>query len=145
LKNGGAHIFSLPLPFDFSSSKIRRRLTATLAYFSPTIPTHQKYRVAQCWYSIENSKKNFLDSRIDVDWQAAVRGSLQHEIFENDQTVVWESNDEIHIKVNCRGDADADFTGSIPYALMVSFEILTEIDIDVYTKVAERVTPKIYV
>lgn len=145
LKNGEALIYDLPLPFNFSSAKICRRLTATLAYFSPTIPTRQKYRAAQCWYSIENGKKNFLDSRVGVDWQAAVRGSLQHEIFENDDIVVWDENEGIQIKVNCRGDADDKFNGSIPYALMVSFEIKSAADIDVYAKIAARIAPKVTV
>jgi hypothetical protein len=145
LKHGEALIYDLPLPFNFSNSKICRRLTATLAYFSPTIPTRQKYRAAQCWLSIENGKKNFLDSRVDVDWQAAVRGSLQHEIFENDDIVIWDETEGIQIKVNCRGDAVEKFDGTIPYALMVSFEIKGAVDIDVYTKIAERIAPKVTV
>lgn len=143
LKNGEAHTYDLPLPFNFSSSKICRRLTATLTYFPPFVPTRQKYRAAQLWYSIENGKKNLLDSRIDVDWNAAVRGSVQHEIFENNNTVVWDENDTLQVKVNCRGDADDRFSGSIPYALIVSFEIKDAIDIDVYAMVAERVSTKV--
>ena len=145
LKFGEALTYTLPLPFNFSSSKICRRLTATLTYFPPFIPTRQKYRAAQLWYNIENGKKNLIDSRVDVDWQATVRGSVQHEIFENNDTVVWDEDGVIQIKVNCRGDAVDSFDGSIPYALMVSFEIKDAIDIDVYTKVAERITPKVTV
>ena len=143
LKNGEALTYDLPLPFNFSSSKICRRLTATLAYFPPFVPTRQKYRAAQLWYSIENGKKKLLDSRVDVDWQAAVRGSVQHEIFENNDIVVWDENDALQVKVNCRGDADDRFSGSVPYALIVSFEIKDAIDIDVYAKVAERVSTKV--
>jgi len=145
LKSGEALKYKLPLPFNFSSSKICRRLTATLAYFPPFVPTRQKYRAAQLWYNIENGKKNLIDSRVDVDWQAAVRGSVQHEIFENNDTVVWDEDGAIQIKVNCRGDALDSFDGSIPYALMVSFEIKDAIEIDVYTKVAERIAPKVTV
>lgn len=143
LKNGEAHTYDLPLPFNFNQENICRRLTATLAYFSPTIPTRQKYRTAQCWFSIENNKKNLIDSRVDVDWQAAVRGSLQHEIFENDKIVVWDENGAIQIKINCRGDAVENFDDTIPYALMVSFEIKNAIDIDVYTKISERIPTRI--
>jgi hypothetical protein len=145
LKNGEALTYDLPLPFNFSSSKICRRLTATLTYFPPFVPTRQKYRAAQLWYSIENGKKNLLDARVDVDWQAAVRGSVQHEIFENNNTIVWDENDAIQIKVNCRGDADDKFSDSIPYALMVSFEIKDAIDIDVYAKIAEGVSTKVQI
>jgi hypothetical protein len=142
LKIGEALIYDLPLPFDFSA-KICRRLTTTLTYFPPAIPTRQKYRAAQLWFTIENGIKHLLDSRVDIDWQAAVRGSVQHEIYENDAAVVWDENGAIQIKVNCRGDADEKCSASIPYALMVSFEIKDAIDIDVYTKVAEKVSTRV--
>lgn len=145
LKNGEALTYDLPLPFNFSSSKINRRLTATLTYFPPFVPTRQKYRASQLWYSLENGKKNLLDARLDADWQAVVRGSVQHEIFENDNTVVWDEDGAIQIKVNCRGDADDSFPDKVPYALMVSFEIKDAIDIDVYTKVAQRISTKVSV
>lgn len=70
---------------------------------------------------------------------------MQHEIFENDNTVVWDEDGAIQIKVNCRGDADDSFSDKVPYALMVSFEIKGAIDIDVYTKVAQRISTKVSV
>ena len=145
LKNGEAHLFDLPLPFDLNREKILRRLTATLTYFSPIIPTRQKYRAAQLWYTIEGGKKKLLDNRIDIDWQAAVRGTVQHEIFENDDIVVWGEDDLIQLKVNCRGDADDGFEGIIPYALIVSFEIKSGIEIDVYEKVVNKIKPRVSV
>lgn len=145
LKNGEAHLFDLPLPFDLNREKVLRRLTATLTYFSPIIPTRQKYRAAQLWYTIEGGKKNLLDSRIDIDWQAAVRGTVQHEIFENDDIVVWGEDDQIQLKVNCRGDADDVFEGEIPYALMVSFEIKSGVEIDVYEKVVNKIRLRVSV
>jgi len=143
LKNGEAHLYDLPLPFILNREKILRRLTATLTYFTPIIPTRQKYRTAQLWYMIEGGKKNLLDTRIDIDWQAAVRGTVQHEIFENDDIVVWGEDDLIQLKVNCRGDADDGFTGVIPYALMVSFEIKSGVEVDVYEKVANKIKPRV--
>lgn len=70
---------------------------------------------------------------------------MQHEIFENDNTVVWDENDAVQIKVNCRGDANDNFDGSIPYALMVSFEIKNAVDIDVYAKISQRISSKVSV
>lgn len=139
LKEGEAQLFYLPLPFDFSTSKITRRLTATLTYFSPIVPSRQKYRAVDIWYTIENSKKNLIDARTDANDKAVTRGSVQHEIFENDNTVVWDEEGTIQIRVNCRADAAEIFSEEVPYALMVSFEIKSNIDIDVYTKIAERV------
>lgn len=143
LQNGQAHLYDLPLPFDFNREKVLRRLTGTLTYYTPIIPTKQKYRSAQLWYTIEGGKKHLLDSRVEVDWQAAMRGSVQHEIFENDEIVVWGEDDLIQVKVNCRGDADDKYVGSIPYALMVSFEIMSATEIDVYEKIASRIKTRI--
>jgi hypothetical protein len=145
LKHGEAHIYDLPLPFNLNREKILRRLTATLTYFTPIVPTRQKYRVAQLWYTIEGGKKNLLDDRVEIDWNAAVRGTVQHEIFENEDIVAWGEDDSIQLKVNCRGDAAEDFEGSVPYALMVSFEIKSGVEIDVYEKVISKIRPRVTV
>jgi len=145
LKNGKALTYDLPLPFNFSSSKDMSPSNCNFDILSFLCTTRQKYRAVQLWYNIENGKKNLLDSRVDIDWQAAVRGSVQHEIFENDNTVVWDENDAVQIKVNCRGDANDNFDGSIPYALMVSFEIKNAVDIDVYAKISQRISSKVSV
>ena len=144
LKDGEAHLFNLPLPFEeFSHSKILRRLTITLASFSPISPSRQAYRTAHVWFSVKGVKKHLIDKRINADWQATRRGSLQHEIFQNDQIVVWGEDNIIQIKVNCSNIADDKFVGSVPYALMVSFEIDATINIDVYERVSTKVKPPI--
>ena len=76
-------------------------------------------------------------------WQAALRGTLQHEIFENNKTEVWGEDDCLSIKVNCRNDADSKCILPVQYALMVSFEIKEDIDIDVYARIAEKVRPRV--
>jgi hypothetical protein len=143
LNDGEAHIYKLPLPFDFNTQRISRRLTATLTYFTPIVASRQMYRAAQVWYTIENGKEHLVDKRIDSSDKAVTRGSVQHEIFENDEVVVWGEDDFIQLKVNCRKVADDQLAVEIPYALMVSFEIKSDIDIDVYTKVADRIAPKV--
>ena len=141
LKDGEADIFSLPLPFDFSHSKIHRKLTITLASFAPTIANRQKYKASQVFVTLEGKKSTW--KRKDADWQAVMRGTLQHEIFENDKTEVWGENDKLGIKINCRNDADPNFVLPTRYAVMVSFEIKDAIDVDVYTKIAEKIRPRI--
>ena len=74
-----------------------------------------------------------------------MRGTVQHEIFENDEIVVWGEENSLQLKVNCRGDADDDYEGAIPYALMVSFEIKSRVDVDVYEKVANKSKPRVSV
>lgn len=146
LKDGKAHLFNLPLPFsEFSREKILRRLTATMACFSPITPSRQSYRSALLWFTIEGAKNHLLGNRVDADGKAVLRGSLQHEIFESNQIVVWGADDAIQLKVNCANVADDKFSGYVPYALMVSFEIDAAVNIDVYERVSTKISPKITV
>jgi hypothetical protein len=143
LNDGKAHLYKLPLPFDFNREKIIRRLTATLTCFVPIVPTRQAYRSAHLWFTVEGAKERLIDNRVDVDWQAALRGAVQHEIFENEEIIAWGEDDFIQIKVNCRATTGNHLAAAIPYALMVSFEIKGDIDVDVYTKVADKIRPRV--
>lgn len=136
-----ACLYNLPLPFNFSAQKIFRCLTVTLASFTPIKPSTQKYRSSQLWFSLETAEKNLGISRIDADDKAVARGTLQHERFAGNSAVVWGENDTLGIKVNCRADA-CDFTATIPYAILATFEIAPEYDIDVYQKIVEKVKAK---
>ena len=83
--------------------------------------------------------------RIEANDKAVTRGSVQHEIFENDEIIVWGEDDAIQLKVNYRATTDKRLEAAVPYAIMVSFELKTNVDIDVYAKIAERVRPRIAV
>lgn len=141
LNDGAADVYKLPLPFDFAKNKLERRLTLTLASFSSVVSNRQKYRASQVWATLENTKSHW--HRKNADWQAVMRGTLQHEIFENDQTEIWGESDSLNIRVNCRNDADPKNVLPTKYALMVSFEIKDTVEYDVYEKIAERVRPKV--
>jgi len=104
-----------------------------------------KYRSVQLWFELETTNPRIYGKRVDASDKAVIRGTLQHEIFENDDIISWSEDDGLLVKVNCRADAVEHYEGPIPYALMVSFEIKSEIDIDVYTRVAEKVRTKVSV
>ena len=142
LKRDEAHVFRLALPFDFSSQLIKRRLTVTLAYFSPVEVNRQKYRSSQLWFNIENGAE-LVPQRQNTDWRAVRRGTLQHEIFTGESALVWNDN-EIVIKVNCREDA-SKISDRIPYGLFVTFEIAEGLDIDVYSVIKETIRPAVQV
>lgn len=137
LKLDEAHIYTLPLPFDFSTQLIKRRLTVTLSYFSPISPARQRYRTAQIWFEIQQPRKLFA-TRQNTDWHSVRKGTLQHEIFEGENAVVWDAEDSLKIKVNCKKDADK-YKKFIPYGLFVTFEVAPGVDVDVYTSVANRI------
>lgn len=132
-----AHLYRLPLPFNFSTEKIKRKLTITLSYLTSTVPTKQKYRGSQIWFEV-NQIDNLKMTRQNSDWQAVRKGTLQHEIFCGENAVVWDENNELIIKVNCKDDA-IKTNDKIPYGMFVTFEVAEGIDLDVYTKIASKI------
>lgn len=139
IKQDQAFEYSLPLPFQFHEQKYKRKLTITLAYFSPIHPSSIKYRENQVWFNLIDIK-DIAGPRGEYDHNAVQRGTLQHEIFVSDSTKVWDENDTLKIKVNCRADASkTDREVLIPYALFVTFEMAPEYDIDVYQSVVEKI------
>jgi len=145
LKNGEAEVYTLPLPFDFSK-KTHKKLTITLASFAPIVPTNQRYKATRIWFDIQDSLLKW--DRTEVSDEAAVRGTLQHEIFVNNQARAWDDSDGgIKLKVNCSFDADKTTTEATPYAIMVSFEMKNAVgvDLEVYSKIAEKIRPRIQI
>ena len=141
IKQDKAFIYSLPLPFTFHNQKYKRKVTITLAYFSPITPNLIKYREKQVWFTLENGVK-IAGSRAEYSDKAVVRGTLQHEIFESDEIEPWNEDGFLEIKVSCRGDAtNTNQDSVIPYALFATFEIAPEHEIDVYSKVLEKIHP----
>ena len=140
LKKEQGHVYNLPLPFDFSSKLIKRKLTVTLAYFTPIESNRQAYRTVQLWFTIEKGEK-LVPHRENTEWQAVKKGTLQHEIFIGESPEVW-NNDEISIKVNCKEDAGS-FKSVIPYCMFVSFEVAEGQGIDLYTDVKTKIRQKV--
>ncbi len=141
LKRDEGNIFRLPLPVDFSSRLIKRKLTVTLAYISPIAPNKQAYRCAQLWFSVNDSGKRLVPDRQNTEWQAVRKGTLQHEIFVGENPIVW-NDDDLEIKVSCKEEADK-FKTAIPYCLFVSFEIAEGFDVDLYNNVSTKIHQRI--
>ena len=139
LQQDKAHVYSLPLPFEFGTKMIKRRLTVTVAYFAPTVPGKQKYRSNQIWFEIEQNHDLFT-SRQNTDWNSVRKGTIQHEIFVDNSIIVWDENENVKIKVNCKKDAESTRV-DIPYCIFVTFEAIEGLGTgtDVYKTVAERI------
>ena len=135
-----ALVFSAPLPPGLAGKIAWRRLTLTLAWMSPINPAHQGYRRAKLWAAPPHEQLR-LD-RVNVDWQAARRGTVQHEILEGEDAVAFADGDRFQCKVNCAADA-GDLTGKVAFALCVSFEVAVGSEIAVYEEVRQRITPQI--
>ncbi len=139
-KDKGA-IFKLPLPVDFSTRLMRRRLTVTLAYLSPIAPNRQAYRGAQLWFNVDDGNRGLVPQRQNSEWQSVRKGTLQHEIFTGEKTIVW-NDDDLIIKVNCKEEA-TKIENAIPYCLFVTFEVAEGFDVDLYADVAARIHQRI--
>lgn len=137
IKNNEGHLYKLPLPIDISSKVIKRRLIVTLSYFSPISPNKQSYRVAKLWFNVEGNE-SLSSQRTNPDWQAVQRGTLQHEIFESDEAIVWNDDNYISIIVSCKID-DKKSDKEIPYCIFVTFEVADGQNIEVYSKVVNKI------
>lgn len=144
LKKDQGDCFKLPLHVDFSARRVKRKLTVTLAYFSPVIAEKQAYRAAQLWFDLDDKGKKLFPggSRQNNEWQTVRKGTLQHEIFCGEQSVVW-NNDDLVIKVNCKEDAGKLGMKEIPYCIFVSFEVAEGLGIDLYTIVKTQIKQRI--
>jgi len=147
LERDQAHQYRMPLPPSLSGRTGLRRITATLAWVSPINARHNKYRCADLWFSPydaddkEQDLKHFLGvDRREAQWQAARRGTVQHEIFEGAAATGFSDGERVCFQVSCRAAAGG-FEGAIPYAFVVSLEIGPEVgvDVDVYEEVRTRI------
>lgn len=143
LKKDEGDIFRLPLPVDFSSRLMKRKLTVTLSYLSPIAPNKQTYRGAQLWFNIDDSGKGLVPDRQNTEWQAVRKGSLQHEIFVGENPIVW-NDDDLIIKVNCKEEANKIKT-AIPYCLFVSFEVAEGFDVNLYADVSAKIHQRVQI
>lgn len=143
LKKDEGNIFKLPLPVDFSSHMMKRKLTVTLAYLSPTVPNKQTYRTAKLWFDIDDGKKGLVPDRQNSEWQSVRKGTLQHEIFVGEKTIVWNDN-ELIIKVNCKEDAEK-IRQAIPYCIFVTFEVAEGFNVDLYNDVSAKIHQRVHI
>ena len=137
----GALVFSAPLPPGLAGSKEWRRLTLTLAWMTPINSANQAYRRARLWVAPPQDplRVRRLNS---VHERAALRGTVQHEILEGNDAVVFADGDRLVFKVNCAADA-GELTEHVPFALCVSLEAAVESGIAVYQEIRERIAQPI--
>ncbi len=128
-----AHVYQLPIPPALHAQAIGRRLSLTLAWFTPINPRHRNYRIADLWFDPPTEKLRL--KRRDVDHDTVTRGTLQHEILEGTDAVAIEEGETIEVQVNCRTDASSSLPSAVPYALMVTLEVAPGLPVSIYNQV----------
>ena len=78
--------------------------------------------------------------RKDSDPHQALRGTVQHEVFEKDrgETSSYEEGQNISLQVTCKADATESLEDKIPYGLAVTLEIEEGINIPVYQEIHQK-------
>jgi hypothetical protein len=135
LADGQVHDFAIPLPPSLSAVKVKRRLTITLAWFTPINPRHRAYRRAALWF--EPPQEPLAVKRCDCDWNAVQRGTLQHEVLEGNKATAYVDGDAMTVRVCCKADA-GELTVPVRYGLAVTLEVAEGIDIPIYEEVRVR-------
>ena len=145
------HLYNVPLPPALNAIKVKRRLTVTLAWFTPINPRHRAYRVADLWFKVpvptDTDKKkgqvfpSFLRSieQRDVDGDTSTRGTVQHEVIEGEDIVAITDGDTMPVQVNCRPEASSENNIAVPYALLVSLETAEPLGASIYTQVKAKI------
>ena len=133
-------LYRVPLPPSLAARRIWRRLTVTLAWLTPINPQHRDYRRAFVWFS---AKRDSL--RVDgvgANWQAARRGTIQHEVWEGESAAAYGRDADVDIVVSCAADAGT-LGEAVPYALCVSLEVAEGINIPIFQEIAQRVAVRV--
>lgn len=131
------HVYKVPLPPTLGAQTVKRRLTLTLAWFTPIKPRHRNYGLADLWFVPPES--HLRVSRQDSDHHSVKRGTIQHEVLEGSDAVPIADGDTMPIQVNCRSDAGAGLYAAVPYALLVSLETANPLAASIYAQVKAKI------
>ncbi len=128
------HEYRFPLPPSLSGLSEWRRLTVTLAWFSPIAPDNRKYRKAALSFETTGVDHEVGGSRQEAQWQQVKNGTVQHEIIEGNKVVTYQQGQVLTIAVQCREDA-GPLDVSVPYGLAVSLEVKEDVAIPIYEEI----------
>lgn len=134
-------IFRLPLPPSLSASTEWRRLTVTLAWFTPTDNQHKSYRAAQLFLKVPNSGIGTPKSS-GLDTKSAQRGTVEHRVYTGEEAEAFVDGTNLEIQVSCRPDG-GKLNERVPYAIVASLEVAQTSQIAIYEEVRLRVRPQV--
>lgn len=143
-----ARKFTIPVPASLFGKRIKRRVTATLAWLTPVNPNHQQYRRAILELAPNGwGKDNWpaasgtgIAQPVDT---TADKGTLIHRIWEEKSAKVLSGSHEMAMVVQCRSPVKLD--RPVPFALAVTIEVASAIGagVDIHQEVRTALRPKI--
>ena len=139
-----AHLYSFPLPPSMGQKRIEKKLVITLAWLSPLNFNTNKYRKAHLFFDNLTHNNHLTLSRSMYDYDAAQKGTLQHDILTGDRADAFIDGSTINIKINCREFASGlEKTEKIKYGLCVTLEIKENNEVAIYEEVKQRIQQRI--
>ena len=142
LRNEKAWEFRVPIPESLNATLVTRRLTVTLAWFTPPNPRHSKYRTARLWVDLPDNLLRL--KRMEGEPSQLQLGTLQHETFEGEGAVPVVPGQDLLIRVNCLADAGR-LVNPVEFALCVSLEVAEGVALPIYEQVRTRIAQRIVV
>jgi hypothetical protein len=137
----GEHVYRLPLPPSLSGNPIWRRLTLTLAWFTPVNLAHRGYRRAALRVDPKGSL-DFVRNRQEADGNSVARGTVQHEILESRGALAFQDGDSLEFVITNRAAAGT-LDGQVPYAFLVTLETAVDLQLPIYAEVSTRLRQRI--
>lgn len=133
ITNAQRHSYEFPLPPAMRASTDWRRLTVTLAWFSPIGPNPARHRAARVWFAPPADALGVR--RTEAHHHRVRQGTVQHEILEGTEAVAFLDGDVLSIDVDCR----VDITGTPPvrYGLAASIEVAATSHSDIHSQVRQ--------
>lgn len=138
--DGEGHTFEMPLPPALAARTELRRLTATLAWLTPTNQQHKDYRKAQLW--IDVPEEIIGTQRDGLDAASARTGTVEHRTFKGNDAVAFIDGAKLRILVSCKADAGT-LAERVPYAIAVTLEVGPDVQIDIYQQISARIRPTV--
>jgi hypothetical protein len=105
IKEKQVHEYRFPLPPSLANSTEWRRLTITLAWFTPVNSNHRNLRKAKLFFESPKKSDELQLERQQSDHHQVQRGTVQHEILESKKVSDYQEGDELVIPVQCNADA----------------------------------------
>ena len=137
LRNEQAYEFLVPIPPALHAFTGMRRVTVTLAWFTPINPRHSKYRAARLWVDLPGDPLHVTEAR-EGELKQLRLGTIHHEVFEGEAAAVIQDGQSLRVRVNCKADA-GKLPAAVEFALCVSLEVAEGVAVPIYDEVRARI------
>jgi hypothetical protein len=143
VKEESSIIFRFPMPPSLASKVASRTIITTLGYLCPIAITSRVYRSHNVWLSHSFRGQDLEASlgmrTLEAHEPLVSRGTVQHLLFRGDSAVPFIDGDYLELRVNCKRDSGERVPGGIPFGLVATLEVHTNLGIDLYDEVRARV------